>query len=819
MNLELYRVPVERLRRTCKPEELDFFTTTEDVPPLDGFIGQERAVRAMQFGLAMDAPCYNIFVVGQPGTGKSTYVQAVVTQAATKRSQPSDWCYIHNFTEPDRPLAIALPAGEGRGLQKNMEEFMSDLRVALPKAFEGGDYEQQKSAIEQSVNQKMAGHFQKLEEEAVEAGFNVKQTPKGVVFIPLKDGEPLSQEDYEKLPAQERWDMEEEGRKLKKRLEDIFLTGRMLEKQAKEQIDELEKQIALFAAGPLIGKLQEKYKDYPAILNYLEIVLKDVTDKLELFKGPEHHPAQPPLQLSQEETDPFNRYKVNLFVNNGQNGGAPVVIEPSSSYYNLFGKIEYRSQVLAMSTDFLMVKPGAMHRANGGYLILQAKDILSDPLIWNTLKKALKYRQAMVENIGEQYRLVPTATLRPEPISLNVKVILIGSPALYHLLYSLDEDFQKLFKVKVDFDTEMPRTLENLRQYASFVSSVCRRENLKHFSREGLARLIEHCSRLAGDQNKLSTRFNEVVEIIIEAAACASLENSRYVESAHVNEAIREKIYRSNRIEEKLQEMVLQETIMINTQGAVVGQVNGLSVISSGDYTFGRPMRITARTYMGRGGVIHIERETNMSGNIHNKGVLTLGGYLGGKFAQGRPLGVTAQITFEQLYDGVEGDSASSAELYAILSSMADLPLKQGLAVTGSVNQFGEIQPIGGATEKIEGFFDLCRAKGLSGDQGVIIPVQNLGNLMLKEDVVEAVRNNLFHIYAVKNIEEGIELLSGLPAGQAGEDGNYPEGTVFCLVNHKINEYNDVARNAGAAARRRKTAGSVNKKAPSSGTV
>ncbi|TEB18027.1 Lon protease [Pelotomaculum sp. FP] len=808
-NLELHRVPVERLRRTCKPEELDFCMTTEDVPPLDGFIGQERAVRAMQFGLAMDAPCYNIFVVGRPGTGKSTYVQAVVAQTASKRSQPSDWCYIYNFAEPDRPLAVALPAGEGRGFQKSMEEFVSDLRVALPKAFEGGDYEQQKDAIVQSVSQKMAGYFQQLEEEAGEAGFNVKQTSKGVVFIPLKDGEPLSQEDYEKLPPQQRWDMEEKGRKLRKKLEGAFHTGRMLEKQAKEQIDELEKQIALFAAGPLLGKLQEKYKEFPAVLNYLEIVLKDLTGKLDLFKSSESHPAQQLLQISQEEVDPFNRYKVNLFVNNGLNGGAPVVIEPSSSYYNLFGKIEYRSQVLSMNTDFMMVKPGAIHRANGGYLILQAKDVLADPFIWDTLKKALKYRQAMVENIGEQYRLVPTATLRPEPIPLNVKVIMIGNPVLYHLLYSLDEDFQKLFKVKVDFDTEMLRSPENLRHYASFVSSVCRRENLKHFSRDGLARLIEHCSRLAGAQDKLSTRFNEVVEVVSEAAAWAKVENSRYVESSHVNKAIKEKIYRSNRIEEKLQEMVLQETIMINTDGAVVGQVNGLSISSSGDYTFGRPIRITARTYMGRGGVINIERETNLSGNIHNKGVLTLGGYLGGKFAQGKPLGVTAQITFEQLYDGVEGDSASSAELYAILSSLAGLPLKQGLAVTGSVNQFGEIQPIGGATEKIEGFFDLCRAKGLSGDQGVVIPVQNLSNLMLKEDVVEAVKNDLFHIYAVRNIEEGIELLSGVPAGQPGEDGNYPDGTVFRLVDQKIHAYNEGLRKAGANTRRKKTAGQV----------
>ncbi|MFX4261388.1 AAA family ATPase [Pelotomaculum propionicicum] len=794
--MKKYTVPIEKLRKVCCGEELDFCRTTEDMRPPEDFIGQERAVRAMQFGLSMNAPGYNIFVVGPPGTGKSTYVQAVVSQAAAGGPVPDDWCYIYNFSDKDRPLAVSLPAGEGRGFKKDVEELLADLRVNIPKAFESGDYENQKDVIIQGVQQKMTGYFQDLETAALEDGFDMKRTPNGIVFIPLKEGKPFSAEDFENLPLQERREMEEKGRKLHKRLEETFHTGRMLEKQANEQIAGLEKEIALFAIGPLVDRLLEKYDKFPPIIDYLKMYLKDVTENLEIFKGSAAAPEQP--HGSQEETDPFIRYRVNLFVHNVKNGGSPVVIEPSSLYYNLFGKIEYRSQVLSLNTDHMMIKPGSIHRANGGYLVLQVKDVLSDPFAWDTLKKALKYRQAAVENIGEQYRLVPTVTLRPEPIPLNVKVILIGTPQLYHLLYSQDEDFQKLFKVKVDFDTEMPRNPDNLRQYASFVNAVCQREKLRHFSRDGLARIIEYGSRLAGHQEKLSTRFNEVIEIVYEAAAWALAEDSRYVEAVHVDKALREKVYRSNGLEEKLQEMFTREKILIDTSGRMVGQVNGLYVIGSGGYAFGRPARITARTYMGRGGVVNIERETKMSGSIHSKGVLTLAGYLGGKFAQGKPLGLTAQITFEQLYDGIEGDSASSAELYAILSSLAELPVDQSLAVTGSVNQFGEIQPIGGATEKIEGFFDVCAAKGLTGSQGVVIPAQNVDNLMLKEEVLEAVKKGLFHIYAVRNIEEGIDLLCGVPAGTIKEDGCYPEESVFGRTDRKLREFNEGLSRSGS---------------------
>ncbi len=789
--MDKYSVPFEKLKRTCNfDDELDFCKTSLDAAPLDGVIGQERAVRSMEFGLTVDAAGYNIFVVGPTGTGKSTYTQAVVSKAASGKPVPGDWCYINNFTDGDKPIAVSLPAGEGRNFQKDIDELISYLKISIPKAFESSDYEQQKDNVVQSVQSKMEESFHNLEAEAGKAGFSVKQMPTRFIFVPVKEGRPMSPEEYEKLTIQERVELDEKGHKLEKRLDETFRNGQILEKQAKEQIEGLEKQIVTFAVGPEINKLKEKYGVNPKIVEYLDAVMADITDNFIIFKGQPQGQMRMPFVTQQDAGDPFIRYKINLFVSNEKTEGAPVITEPNPYYYNLFGKIEYRNQMFSMSTDFTMVKPGAIHRANGGYLILQAKDVLMDPFAWDTLKKALKYGHAVVENIGEQYRFVPTETLRPEPIPLKVKIILIGSPLFYFYL-TYDEDFQKLFKVKVDFDIEMPRTRENLQQYASFVSTICRQENLKHFSRSGLSKVVEYGSRLAEDQNKLSTKFNELNEIVYEAIALAQMDNSEYVEAPHVDKAIQQRRYRSNRLEEKIHEMIIQGKILINTQGAVAGQINGLSVIQLGGYSFGQPSRITARTYTGKGGIINIERETEMSGSIHSKGVLTLMGYMGGKFAQKEPLGLTAQITFEQSYEGVDGDSASSAELYAILSSLGNVPIRQCLAVTGSVDQRGEIQPIGGVNEKIEGFFDICRARGLTGEQGVVIPVQNVDNLMLKDEVLEAVKVGRFHIYSVKTIEEGIELLTGVPAGEPGKNGSYPEGTVFYLVEKKLKEFNE----------------------------
>ena len=812
-NIEKYKVPVDKLKSECSIcGDLNFCQTSKDVSLLEGVIGQDRAVKSMEFGLAMKASGYNIFVLGPQGTGKTTYAQTVVSKAASKCDVPDDWCYINNFSEWDKPLAISLPAGQGKVFQKDMEKLITNLVVYIPKAFEGSNFQQQKDDIIQKTNKQMTEILRDIDKIARNAGFGIQQAAQRILLIPLVENRQITQEEFNKLTEEEREIIDEKRNKTAKEIDDKIKDGQMVQRLAEEKAIEIQKQTAKETAEPFIEQLKEKYKDFSQIVDYLDKVLKDAAENHVIFSSVRHSLNENIITKLQDDSgsldgeeknifekaasaqdskDPFTRYKVNLFINNENTKGAPVITESSPYYYNLFGKIEYKSHMMSTMTDFTMIKPGAIHKANGGYLILQAKDLLMDPFAWGALKKALKYKEALVENIGEQSRYVPTVTLKPQPIPLNVKIILIGSYYFYQFL-AADEDFRKLFKVNVDFDVEMDRTQENIQNYVSFIASMCENENLKHFNCQGLAKVVEYGSRLSDNQNKLSTRFNIVSEIVYEASALAEADNSEYVEGKHVQQAIKNKKYRSNRIEEKMQEQIFNKKVLIDTEGAVVGQVNGLSVMGVSDYSFGLPSRITARTYTGKEGIINIERETKMSGNIHSKGVLTLNGYLGGKFAQEKPLGLTAQITFEQLYGGVEGDSASSAELYAILSSLSDIPIKQNLAVTGSVNQMGEIQPIGGVNEKIEGFFDICSLKGLTGDQGVIIPSSNIDNLMLKDEVIEAVNNNQFHIYAVNKIEEGIELLTGIKAGEKDKFGEYEKDSIFYLANNKINEFNKV---------------------------
>lgn len=813
---EEYRVPLEKLKKTCSQEELSFCNTSEDVSPLDGIAGQERAVRAMEFGLSMEADGYNIFVVGPTGTGKNSYTKEVVLEAAAKKPVPKDWCYIYNFSNSDKPQAIALPAGQGREFQKDMDKLLPNIKNILRKTFESSDYEFKRDEIFRTVEKKMEELYHIIEQKAYENGFSVKQDGMRFIFVPLNYGRPMEAEEYSKLSEKEHQEIDEKRRNLGENLDKILYDGQLFEKGVTEQIFELDKQTAINAAAPLIQELTEKYDKIPKVVEYLEKVRDDIGDHHTLFHKSELQEAQlekssetkeeveevsedesgfsPEILDSENEAESFARYKVNLFINNENQKGAPVMIESNPYYYNLFGKIEFKSQILVMSTDFTMIKPGALQTANGGYLILQAKDILTDPFVWDALKKALKYGKAVVENIGEQYRTVPTLTLKPDPIPLNVKVILIGSP-IYYLYLSEDEDFQELFKVKVDFDYEMSRNEENIRKFVSFISLLCKGNGMKHFNRSGLAGIIEYSSRLAGDQNKITTKYDETSEIVYEAIELAKADDADFVDDSYVKRAINERKYRFNKLEEKVQEEIIQKKIIIDTTGTAVGQINGLFIMESEGYSFGLPARITAITHVGRGGVINIERETEMSGNIHSKGVLTLAGYLGGKMAQKKPLGFTAQVTFEQVYEGVEGDSASSAELYAILSSLAGVSLKQSFAVTGSVDQRGKIQPIGSVNEKIEGFFDICNTQGLTGEQGVIIPARNIDNLMLKDEIIEAVRNERFHIYAINHIEEGMELLSGVPAGEADENGEYPSDSIFGLVDKKLQEYNKALEN------------------------
>lgn len=776
------KVPVESLRRYCRPDEL-VCVTSRETEPLNDFIGQERAFKAMHFGVSMRAPGYNIFVAGPPGTGKSTYVNLVLKEIAQMGRVPEDWCYLYNFDEPDRPLAVSLPAGRGADFQRDMGEMVKQLRTSIPKAFEGSDYEQKRAALTQEMDFQIDGAIKELKQEAAEADFALKQSPEGFLFLPMKEGKRLSPEDYDALPREVQEEMENRTKVLRMKLEDAMAVARQVERATRDRLQELDKEIVLFAAAPPVEAAKKKYTEFKSLVKFLNQVMEDLQKNLELLK---------PDADTGSDVDGgiiFNRYRVNLFVNNKETAGAPVVFENSPNYYNLFGKIEYHSRMGNLGTDHTMIKTGALQRANGGFLVLQASDVLMDPVVWETLKRAIKNRSAVVENIGEQFRMVPTVSPRPQSVPLDVKVILVGSYQVYSLLFDADEDFQKFFKVKVEFDTEMKRSSESLSHYAGFVGSVCSRENLPHFDCTGLAELIEHGSRLAGSQDKLSTEFNDVIAIVYEACALAEGEKMDLVGAPHVKRAIEERIYRSSRVEEKMQEMFEEGKTLVSTQGRAVGQINGLSVYDMGDYSFGRPSRITAQTCIGRSGVVNIEREINLSGSIHSKGVLTLSGYLGGTFGQRFPLSLSASITFEQQYGGVDGDSASSAELYALLSSLSGVPLLQCLAVTGSVNQMGEIQPIGGVTEKIEGFYSVCKARGLTGEQGVVMPVQNIGDLMLKHEVVQAVAENKFHIYAVSTVEEGVELLTGLPGGARGQSGLYPEGCLYQLVEKRLEAY------------------------------
>ncbi|HEX6988175.1 MAG TPA: ATP-binding protein [Bacillota bacterium] len=806
-----FRVPVDRLRRVCDPDDFDFGSTA-DVPPLVGMIGQERAVRAMEFGLRVRSPGYNIYMSGPPGTGKTTYAQNVAAEAAADQPVPNDWVYVHNFHEPDRPRAIALPPGWGRRLRADMERLIVDLREDLSKTFDSDHYEEQRQAVVRQFQERSEQVLEEADRAARLQGFALRRSATGFLTIPLRpDGVPMGPEEFNRLPDEVRAGIEERSRGVQAQVAEAVRRLRSIEQEARAELEQLERSVAMAVVGPLVEQIKERYRQVPeaaALMEHLDDVREDVLNRLDDFRGGDRSEEAGPMAMLQalsrgpSNDNGFARYRVNVVVDHSGTRGAPVVVEPHPIYYNLVGKQEYAaSQGTGARTDHTMIKAGALHQANGGYLILQARDLLSSPGSWDALKRALKTREIRIEAMGEEYRMVPVRTIRPQPIPLDVKVILIGTPSLFYLLHENDEDFRKLFKIKADFDVEMPRDQRTMMHYAMFISSLCRREGLRHFDRGAVARVVEHASRLADDQTKITTRFNEVVEILYEAAAWADLDDVEFVGAVHVERAIEERTFRNNRIEEKVQEMIARGSILVATEGAVVGQINGLSVSWVGDHEFGRPSRITARTYVGDRGIVQIEREVELSGAVHDKGVMILSGYLGAQYAQQRPLSLSASITFEQLYEGVDGDSASSTELYALLSSLADVPLRQDLAVTGSVDQFGRIQPVGGVNEKIEGFYRACKARGLTGTQGVIIPRQNVDNLMLHPEVVEAVRDGRFHVYAVETIDQGLELLTGVPAGEPDEQGNFPPESIHGRVAARLAAFAEAAAEHGGGRR------------------
>ncbi len=782
----------DELYRKCDPDSFAF-DGADAVVELPMTIGQEKALRSLDFGLNMDSTGFNVFAIGESGTGKMSTVMYMLRQKAANEEAPADWCYVHNFKDPDSSIALSFGPGKGAVFQKELEEMIKILRLEIPKAFESKEYETQKSKIVDEFQQKQQEYLTRLDTEAKERGFTVKRGPTGVLIVPVKEsGELMSKEEFDALDAKARKKLEETGRLFQEKLNDVVRILREAEKIVNEMVIRLDRMVALDIVGPMVDAIQKKYGEQEKVVKYLEDVKEDILTHLDDFKVTEEAPSPLPfLKMPKAETS-FTRYAVNVIVNNGESKGAPVVYESNPTYLNLFGRMEYKVQYGMATTDFTMIKAGSLHKANGGYLVIDALELLRNAFSYEALKRALKNGEIRIEDVLEQYRLISTAGLKPEAIPLDVKVVLTGNPYLYYILHAYDEDSRELFKVKADFDSRMERNRENTDKYALYVAQCQKDENLLPFDRTAVARIVEMGSRFADHQGKLSTRFGDIADLIRESHYWAKKEGVDRVSAAHVTRAVKEKIYRVNRIEERLQEMMIEDTLIVNTAGEKVGQVNGLAVLDIGDYAFGKPSRITAKTYMGRAGVVNLERETKMSGKIHEKAILIITSYLGGKYAVNKPISLSASITFEQLYEMVEGDSATCAELYALLSSISGVPLKQSFAVTGSMDQNGDVQPIGGVNQKIEGFFHLCKMRGLDGSQGVIIPKRNTRNLVLSDDVIEAVEKGLFNVYTIDRMEEGLEILTGMPAGEPGTDGTYPEGTLNHLVEKRLTEISEV---------------------------
>ncbi len=779
---------IDELYQCCDPQIFPF-ESTDELPETYETIGQERALSAIDFGLNLDSKGFNIYILGESGTGKLTTIRTLLEKKAADEPVPQDWCYVYNFKDPDFPLAVSLKPGSAMTFHKDMEELIKILKVEIPKIFESKEYEKQKNVILEEFQKKQKELFSDLEEEATAKGFSIRKTVSGLLIVPVKkSGEPLTEEEYASLDEEKKSKIDEIGKVLQEKLNDIAREVREGEKKVKDILSKLEREAALTAVGQFMEEMKSKYKDQEKIVSYLNEVTEDILEHLDDFKMHEEQAPQLPFMKGQKAEPTFTRYTVNVLVNHKDSKGAPIVYESNPTYLNLFGRLEHRFQYGVAITDFSMIKSGSLHRANGGYLIVDALDLLRNIFSYEALKRAIRNREIKLEDIWEQYRLVSTSTLRPEALPLNVKVILLGNPHLYYLLYNLDEEYRELFKVKSDFNVRMPKNNETMQKYASFIASRCKQGGYHPFDKSGVAKIVEYGSRLAEHQGKLSSKFSEIADVITESNFWAKKAGSTLVKNEHVEKALQEKIYRTNRIEERLQELMMEGTLIVDSTGDKVGQVNGLAVLDMGDYRFGKPSRITARTYAGKSGVINIERETKMSGKIHEKAILIITHYIGSTYAQKKPISFSASITFEQLYDMVEGDSASCAELYVILSSLAGIPLKQNIALTGSMDQNGDVQPIGGVNEKIEGFFDLCKLRGLDGTQGVIIPKKNVHNLMIKKDVVDAVKDGTFTIYPIERVEEGLEILTGMPAGERREDGTYPEGTVHYLVLQRLTE-------------------------------
>jgi lon-related putative ATP-dependent protease len=784
---------IDQLRLEFDSESLRC-ETTEELTPLEGIIGQERAVRALRFGLDIKEKGFNIYAAGYPGTGRTTSVQDFLKEIAKAKSIPSDWCYVNNFSNSYEPQTLELPPGKGKEFAQDMKEFIEEVRQELPKTFESDDYASKRDETIQSIEFERRDLFNKMNERVQQEGFLLQITPMGILIVPMIEGRPLKEEEILSLSPPIRAEIQKKRDGLRSELRSAFRQLRGLEKKANEEIKNVNREVALFTIGHLVSDLVEKYDHLPIVKKYINAVREDVLENLSLFiQGPQRNP-QMPFQAPWMLELPFRKYEVNVAIDNSDTTGAPVIVELNPTYQYLFGRIEKEAQFGVLTTDFTMIRGGSLHKANGGYLVIPAEDLVRNLFSYESIKRALKNDCIRIEEPGERLGYITTKGLRPAPIPLGVKIILIGHPYIYQQLILLDMEFKELFKVKADFDVSMDRTEENISKYASFICTFCEKDNVQHLDVSAVAKIMEYGSRLAADRTKLSTRFAEVADIIREANFYARQNKASYVSAQHVKKAIEEKVYRSNLIQERIREMIERGTLLIATKGEAVGQVNGLSVMSLGDFSFGAHSRVTASIGLGRESIIDIQREARLGGPIHTKGVLILSGYLTEQFAQDKPLSLSTRLVFEQSYGMVEGDSASSTELYAILSALSKSPIRQDLAVTGSVNQKGKVQAIGGVNEKIEGFYEVCKANGLTGTQGVLIPQSNVQNLVLKDEVIQAIEDHKFHIYPIKTINEGIEALTGLTAGTRQTDGTFEKDTINYRVDQKLKQMADTLK-------------------------
>ncbi len=751
--------------------------------------GQERGIAALQFGLNITTKGYNLYIEGPAGVGKTMYSKQYVAEIAAKQKTPDDWCYIYNFDNPNEPIAVSLPSGEGKTFVQTMENFVEDVKKYLKRTFNNEDFEKEKNLIKQKFEEKREKILDNLNKETLKNDFQVKAAPNGIYMLPVFEGKALDESEFEKLDDTIKQSYEQKSNIVQEQIMQVIGQLKVIEKESEKKIDEWQSNIALLTINSYINPIRAVYKKNTKIVNFLDNIKQDILKNITHFISEEVFNPATPQAPKPESTQPWLNYRVNLFIDNSNTQGAPVIMDSNYSYQNLFGKLEYENQYGMLRTDYTMLKPGAIHKANGGYIILQAQDLLANQICYDTLKKALLIKEANIENNMEQRSAMVMISLKPEPIPLNVKVLLLGDSNIYHTLLALDPDFKKLFKIKVEFEETAPRNSDNILSLSKFVHSYCEKENCLPLDRTAMAKVVEYASRLSDDKNKLSTHFNEIGEIVSESSTWAKLSRKKIITADYIDKALKKRVERVKKYDQQYTDLIEEKSLLIDTEGFKVGEINGLTVMTIGDYTFGKPAKITANTYMGKTGVVNVEREVEMSGSTHSKGVLILRGYLGEKFAQDFPLSLTASLCFEQLYNGVDGDSASSTECYAILSSLSNMPINQSLAVTGSVNQKGFIQPIGGVNEKIEGFYNICKKRGLTGEQGVIIPIQNVRNLHLSDEIIESVKNSNFHIYAISTIDEGIEILTGVPAGKPNKDGKFPAGTINYLVYEKLKKY------------------------------